>query len=622
MRGMAIQDTEAMEVAARLHKRRKTHDGIQAVPDPAAEAAALREQVVALESALAAKDRRIDAMKDIGRTLGSVLALDDVLKLILGYVTELLEADRSTLYLVDPKTKELWSKIAQGDNVEEIRLPMGVGLAGWVAKSGEPLNLRDVYNDKRFNAAVDRRTGYRTQDMVAYPMRDHRGGILGVVQALNKKGSGGFTEEDQRTLEAISCQAAAAIENAVLYREAVTRADELALTRDQLAHKLAEVDLLFEFSQAMARARDEQEIVLLALARASALVGAEGAVMLRLLGPTAQMSILSQTDRQNSVRHMPGDPHEGLLGWVASRAQPVLVEDVQNDPRHSRSLARTLDIVPRQMCGVPMIASDGSCIGALTLVNRPGGFSEEHVVLLTMLGNHVAKTLEAAAAREQDQNARRLQTIGSMLSGVVHDFKTPMTIISGYVQLMTGSQDSNERKEYAELVLKQFDNVNQMTRDLLQFARGEVEVLLRKVFVSEFVAEVEEMLTQVLLGSPVTFEVETRFRGSVRMDPTKMLRVVSNVARNAKEAMPQGGKFTFSVEQRGESVVLVMADNGPGIPEELAGRLFQEFATHGKSGGTGLGLAVVKRIVHEHRGDVTWETARGKGTTFTVRLPL
>lgn len=616
---MATADTLETTTAPR---RRRTGEVVTL--DQAAEGQALREQVRALEAALDAKDRRITAMKDIGRSLGAILNLDDVLSLIMGHVTNLLEADRSTLYLVDTKTRELWSKIAQGNGMQEIRMPLGVGLAGWVAKSGEPLNLRDVYQDKRFNKAVDQRTGYRTQTMLAYAMRDHRGNILGVLQALNKRG-GPFTEEDERTLEAIGCQAAQAIENAVLHRQALAQNAELASTRDALSHKLAEVDLLFEFTQTLVRARDAREMVQLVLGRASALIGAEGASMLRVDGPAANLDLFTTSDtsaQPSDMRSMLTDPNEGIPGWVATHAQPVIVSDVNKDKRHSKNLPKRWEMTIKNMCGVPLMASDGACSGALVLFNRDGGFSEEHVVLLTMLANHVAKALEAARIKEQDANAQRLATIGQMLSGVVHDFKTPMTIISGYVQLMQGSASVTEREEYAELILKQFDNLSQMTKDLLQFARGDVEVLLRKVYVTTFLEEVKEMFSHLFEGSSVTYEVATKFKGSVRLDTGRMMRVITNIARNAKEAMPDGGKFKFSVEQVGESVVFTLADNGPGIPEELEGRLFTEFATHGKADGTGLGLAVVKRIVKEHHGDVTCDSRRGKGTTFIVRLPL
>ncbi|MBI5498309.1 MAG: GAF domain-containing protein, partial [Deltaproteobacteria bacterium] len=504
------------------------------------------------------------------------------------------------------------------------RLPMGVGLAGWVAKAGQPLNLRDVYQDKRFNKAVDQRTGYRTQNMLAFPMRDHRGNVLGVIQALNKKVGGGFSDEDERTLEAVSSQAAAAIENAMLYSEALARAGELTRTRDELARKLAEMDLLFEFTQTLARARDAREMVQLVLGRASTLIGSEGAALMRLDGPQALLDlyVASDTPEPAVSRSFPTDPNEGVPGWIIRHAQAVIIGDLAKDKRHAKAMAKRWDVTLDNVCGVPLLASDGGCSGALVLFNRDPVFSEEHVVLLTMLANHVAKALEAARIKEQDQNALRLQTIGQMLSGVVHDFKTPMTIISGYVQLMESSDAKEERQEYAELVLKQFENLSQMTKELLQFAKGEVEVFLHKVYLQQFIAEVDEVLKHLFENSPVDYVLETRFKGTVRMDAGKMLRVVTNIARNAKEAMPEGGKFKFTVEQSGESVLLVMADNGPGIAEELEGRLFTEFATHGKADGTGLGLAVVKRIVQQHHGDISYESRRGKGTTFTVRLPL
>ena len=358
--------------------------------------------------------------------------------------------------------------------------------------------------------------------------------------------------------------------------------------------------------------------------RSVSLLGAEGALLLRHDGPSSSLMayVADGGDGKPRTTTITVEPGDGVVGWVGTHAQAVLIPDASKDKRHNKACARKLDIAPKSMVGVPLMTGEGACDGSLVLFNRTGGFNEEHVVLLTMLANHGAKAMEATRIKEQDENARRLQTIGQMLSGVVHDFKTPMTIISGYVQLMQSSKDADEREEYAELILKQFDNISQMTRDLLQFARGEVEVLLRKIYVQTFLSEMQELLGRMFDASNVELSVETRFKGTVRMDPIKMARVVQNIARNAREAMPDGGKFTFAVQQSGESVHFTFSDTGPGIADEMLGRLFTEFATHGKEGGTGLGLAVVKRIVQEHRGDVTCESKKGKGTTFTVRLPL
>src|SRR6185312_8468579 len=108
----------------------------------------LADQIHQLEHAVTRQEERFQAVMDIGRALGSTLDLDELLALVMNKVTLLLGAERSTLFLVDKETGELWSKIAQ--SAKEIRLPAGRGIAGWVAKRGEPVNLADVYQDDRF----------------------------------------------------------------------------------------------------------------------------------------------------------------------------------------------------------------------------------------------------------------------------------------------------------------------------------------------------------------------------------------------------------------------------------------------------------------------------------------
>src|SRR5688500_7001732 len=110
-------------------------------------------------------------MKQIGRVLGSNLELDPLLGEIVSRTTNLLEADRSTLFLMDDEKDELWSKVLEGKGLREIRLPRGSGIAGWVAQHGKPLHIRNAYKDKRFNPEFDRQSGYRTRAMLVWPVR-------------------------------------------------------------------------------------------------------------------------------------------------------------------------------------------------------------------------------------------------------------------------------------------------------------------------------------------------------------------------------------------------------------------------------------------------------------------
>ncbi|HEX9655283.1 MAG TPA: ATP-binding protein [Bacteroidota bacterium] len=163
---------------------------------------------------------RLNLLVEASKTVNSTIDIDKLLGLILGAATRSVDADRGTLYLIDEATGELWSKMTQGKSTVEIRLPIGKGLAGFVAKTGETINIADAYKDPRFNPEIDKRSGYRTHNVLTIPMRDKEGKIVGVFQFLNKN-AGSFTEDDESFIDALSVHAAIAVENAWLAQEMV-----------------------------------------------------------------------------------------------------------------------------------------------------------------------------------------------------------------------------------------------------------------------------------------------------------------------------------------------------------------------------------------------------------------
>ena len=169
-------------------------------------------------SALESRVEKLTGLLEVGKAMASERNLDRLLQLILGEVTKVMGADRSSLFLVDRERNELWSKIAQGLEVREIRVKIGLGIAGYVAQTGKIVNIQDAYADPRFNQATDLRTGYRTRTILCVPMQNHLNEVIGVLQVLNKR-DGDFTREDEELLLALSSQAAVAIENAILYED-------------------------------------------------------------------------------------------------------------------------------------------------------------------------------------------------------------------------------------------------------------------------------------------------------------------------------------------------------------------------------------------------------------------
>ncbi len=162
------------------------------------------------------KVQDLRSLLDISRAMTAEQDLDRLLDLIMDRTTELLNAERSTLFLYDEASDELYSRIAQKSEVEEIRVEMGEGIAGSVAQDRKIINIRDAYEDDRFNADVDKETGFRTRSILCAPLINQTGDLIGVVQVLNKEG-GPFTDYDEELLEGLSANAAVALENARLF---------------------------------------------------------------------------------------------------------------------------------------------------------------------------------------------------------------------------------------------------------------------------------------------------------------------------------------------------------------------------------------------------------------------
>ena len=156
----------------------------------------------------------------IGRSIAAETDVDKLLEIIAEETKRALGADRCTVFLLDKQTNELWSKVALGMGRQEIRFPAHMGLAGHVAITGETINIKDTYNDPRFNKEIDKKTGYRTKTILCMPMRNLNHEIVGVFQVLNKLGkSGSFTDEDEDLLIAIGSSAGIALKNARLFKK-------------------------------------------------------------------------------------------------------------------------------------------------------------------------------------------------------------------------------------------------------------------------------------------------------------------------------------------------------------------------------------------------------------------
>lgn len=582
-----------------------------------------------LKTQLSAEKKKLALVKEVGRALSSAMDLDSLLTLIMENITQLMEADRSTLYLRTDDGETLWSRMAQGDGHIEIELKVGEGLAGWVVSSGELVNIPDAYTDDRFQPAIDQQTGYKTTSILCLPMRNHGRDIIGAVQVLNKKG-GPFEKEDESLLEALAGQAAIAIENTKLYQSVVAKNAALNITQIELKQRGFELNVLYDIEREMNGAHDLDELLERILKRAIKIVGATaGSIALRSKRLGDLRFHTTAGDHGDQVRRHRIPLGKGIIGWVAAQGEAALVNLPEGDNRHATDFANLIGVQPRHILCCPLILGQ-EVLGAIELMDKIDpvtkdttmGFDEDDLKLLQLIAGQTSRAVQLARANIERENENRLATIGQMMAGVLHDLKTPMTIVQWYGDMMAESQDEHERQKFTKLIKRQFELMDGMTREVLAFARGESRLLIRKVHISRFLKEIVEQLEHELAGQNINIHLEVNKPDVVYFDENKIMRLIHNLARNAAQAMQDGGNVTIASSQDKDMLRLEFKDDGPGIPAELQGRLFDPFTTAGKKGGTGLGLAIVKKIVEEHQGEIVCTSSPENGTVFEVTLPL
>ena len=566
-----------------------------------------------LEAAVARQSERFAALIEIGAQVSSARDVDEVLQAVMERLTGLVHAEAATLFMHDAEARQLWGRVLRGASLKEIRISDAAGIAGQVFTTGRTMIVGDAYSDVRFNPDIDRQSGFRTRSIIAAPLRHVSGRVLGVLQVLDRRVDA-FTSEDKALVEGIASQVSAVLDNMALV-------DELKRGRDELAQRVSDLDALYEVEKTVGSSLGQTELLERILELAMERVGAQAGSI--LLAEEERDSLYFRTakgEKSESLISLRLKAGQGIAGHVAETNEIVRVKSAEDSEFYDRSIARKLGLSTGAVLCVPVIA-ENKTYGALELLNKKGGFSEKDERLAVLLAGQIGRALQRRQSQEEIERKARLATIGQMLSGVLHDLRTPLTVVGGYAEMMATEDDLALRTEMTNQILTQLQHIANMQQETLAFVRGEKSIFVRKVFLHVFMKELIEQLQQEFASSKVELKVLTGYTGAARFDESKIKRVIFNLARNSIDAMPEGGRFLLSVEREGDELVFRAKDNGPGIPPEIANRLFESFVTAGKKHGTGLGLAIVKKIAREHGGSASFKTQIGKGTSFEVRIP-
>ena len=296
-------------------------------------------------------------------------------------------------------------------------------------------------------------------------------------------------------------------------------------------------------------------------------------------------------------------------------------------------------------CGFPALDADGRVVAVICLLDdRPHDFSEEDKYLMKILAQRIGAEIERQKILDDRRKletqllqAVKMEAIGRFAGGIAHDFNNLLSVIMGYTEmLLMDLSPTDPTAERISIVRAAGEKAAELTRQLLAFSRRQV-LELRTVNANSVIENMSKMLTRII-GEDILLELHAlASAGTVMADSGQLEQVLMNLAVNARDAMPEGGRliietsdvtldesYAISHEEiiPGPYVMIAVSDNGTGMTKEVQEKIFEPFFTTKKAGiGTGLGLAMIYGIVKQHHGYIYVYSEPGKGTTFKIYLP-
>ncbi|MCX5812343.1 MAG: GAF domain-containing protein [Proteobacteria bacterium] len=299
---------------------------------------------------------KLTALLEVSKKVSDTLELDILLDRMIAITTEAINTDRGTLFLNDKNTEELFSRIAQGNLKNEIRFPNHMGIAGAVFKSGEAIIINDAYADPRFNQEIDKKTGYRTRNILCAPIKTKHNEIIGVIQLLNKH-DGDFWEDDLALLEAITSQASAALQNAQLFEE-VQKAK-------------AEEKQLLEITSAISSELKLQPLLVKIMETTTDILNADRSTLFLHDGKTNEL--WSQVAQGLEIREIRFPSHLGIAGSVFTKGETVNIPDAYKDPRFNQEVDKKTGYTTRSILCMPVKNKEGKTLGVVQVLNKKDG---------------------------------------------------------------------------------------------------------------------------------------------------------------------------------------------------------------------------------------------------------
>ncbi|MBZ0317785.1 MAG: GAF domain-containing protein [Anaerolineae bacterium] len=552
------------------------------------------------------QQKRVAALYEVGKVIGSSLNLQTVLDQVMDAIIQLSGAERGFLMLLDDDGN-LAVRVARNFDQETLQsdeIAFSRTITRQVFETGEPVVTTNAQEDPRYAGQVSIMI-HGMRSIMATPLRA-RGKSTGVVYVDNRIKTGLFSDEDLEVLAAFAAQAAVALDNARLYSE----------TDAELQARLEELRILQWIDRQLNEKLDLQAAMKLTLEWSSRLCDAQSASMGFLDREAGVISLVANYGEENEFSQTSQLPlTHPLIAQVLEMESAALQLSPTGAPPHT-----TLCVPVRR---------ENNIIGVVLFsANRADAFDVDAQELVSRMADRAAIAIENARLYDAVKAADK--TKSEFVGFVAHELKVPMTSISGYASLLgIVGQLSEKQQEFVKTIQNNVQRMRMLVDDLNDITRietGQLRMAIEPVKLPDVVEQVKTDVMAQITERNHTFieEIEVDLP-PISADSSRVLQILLNLLSNAYKYTPNGGKITLSAKRDGEKVSVSVKDTGVGIaPEDLQklGTKFFRTSNTLEQPGWGLGFAITRNLIDLMKGELTIESQVGVGSTFTFTLPV
>lgn len=396
------------------------------------------------------------------------------------------------------------------------------------------------------------------------------------------------------------------------------------------AHQKRIIDAFYRVSNLMAHVTDLKQLLNLILIDSKKVVGAEASSLLMYDEVKDDLYFeVALGEKGSQVKVMRVQMGVGIAGTCAQERRTLVVNDVAQDKRHAKKFDKKTKFVTRNILATPLVRNE-RLIGVLEVLNKfnEEPFTGEDARIIEFFGDQVAIAIENALLVEANLKSERLAALGQAVASISHYVKNILTGVRGSSSLIDHALEIDNMallREAWPVLKRSNDKITSLVQDMLTYSKEREPERIR-ANLNRLAEDVYETMAKTAAERGVVFEVNLAEDMCDSMfDADRLHDAVLNIVSNAIDATQEQTlarviiTTQFAVEAN--RIMIAVEDNGPGVPEAVQDKIFEPFFSTKGSKGTGLGLAVTRKVVREHGGDLLLDSQEGKGTRFTIWLP-